>query len=103
MIAVFAKLTAKPGCRDQLLEAVAPLVACALEQEPGTEVYALHKGAGDAGDVVWLYEVFTDEDSLRAHADNEARMADVKARVDGLLAGPMELVWGRPLERKGFA
>src|SRR3954471_17847755 len=59
--AILAKLTAQPGKRDELVEALGPLVE-AVDQEPGTELYVLHTSATEP-DVVWFYELYTDQDS----------------------------------------
>jgi quinol monooxygenase YgiN len=100
-IAVFAKLTARPGERDALVRELQPFVDMVLADEPGTIVYALH-ATRDEEDSVWLYEVFDGQAGLDAHAANEAARAEVGARVGELLAGPVELVWGSPLAEKGF-
>src|SRR4051812_30296737 len=92
-LAVFAKLTAHPGRRTELLVALEPLIRCAIDEEPGTEIYAVHLDT-EQGDAVWFYEIFGDTDALDAHASNETRLSDVGAKVGELLAGPVELSWG---------
>ena len=101
-IAVFAKLTAKAGQRDALLEAMQPLIQCALDEEPGTVTYAVHTMPDDE-DAIWLYEVFDGQDGLQTHAANETRLKAVGDKVGTLLAGPLELAWGRPVHQKGFS
>ena len=99
-IAVFAKLTARPGGRAELLDALGPLIRSAMEDEPGTEVYAVHLDT-ENDDAVWFYEIFTNQAALDAHAANETRMQDVGAQVQELLAGAIELSWGRVHLLKG--
>ncbi len=101
-IAVFAKLVARPGQGEELLEALGPLMHSAMHDEPGTEVYAVHLDP-ENGDVVWFYEVFTDQAALDAHARNEERLHEVGAQVQELLAGPVELSWGRLHLVKGLS
>lgn len=91
-LAVFAKLTARPGRRAELLDALGPLILSATEDEPGTEVYAVHLDT-ENDDAVWFYEIFTNEAALEAHARNEAGLQHVGAQVQELLAGPVELSW----------
>lgn len=101
-IAVFAKLTANPGQREELLRELQPFVEMVRDEEPGTIVYALHT-TNEEEDSIWLYEVFDGQAGLDAHAANEAARAEVGERVGRLLARPVELVWGSPLAEKGFA
>jgi quinol monooxygenase YgiN len=100
-IAVFAKLTAKPGQRQALISALQPMVQVVLDEEPGTEVYCLHASSDDP-DAVWIYEVFTDQAALTAHAENEQKHADAGAKVGALMGKPIELHWAEPLTAKGF-
>jgi len=97
--AILAKLTAQPGKRDELVEALGPLVE-AVDQEPGTELYVLHTSATEP-DVVWFYELYTDQDSLQAHSKSEA-MKQVGGRLAGLLAGPPDLIPVTPLRAAGI-
>ena len=75
--AILAKLTAQPGKRDELVEALGPLVE-AVDQEPGTELYVLHTSATEP-DVVWFYELYTDEAALNAHRTSETMAKAVHA------------------------
>jgi quinol monooxygenase YgiN len=99
-IAVFAKLTAHPGQRDELLQTLEPMMQTVLAEEPGTVVYAVHHDTEDA-DAIWFYEIFTDQSALEAHAANETRLAHIGAKVQALLAKPIELTWGRTHLVKG--
>jgi quinol monooxygenase YgiN len=98
-IAVFAKLTAQPGQRDQLraaLEKMGP----AVEQEQGTLLYALHEDSGD-DNVLWMYELYADDAALAAHSGSDA-MKDLIGSFGGLLGAPPELTLARPVVAKGL-
>src|SRR5213083_1867180 len=41
-------------------------------------------------DAIWFYEIFSDQAALEAHAANEARLAHIGAKVQALLAKPIE-------------
>lgn len=69
--------------------------------EPGSEVYAMHVDLAD-DDVLWFYELYRDQDALRAHARSEV-MAGVLERLDDLLASPPHLVRLRPVDAVGLA
>lgn len=99
-IGVIAKLTAQEGKRDDMVrsfEAMFPQV----ESEEGTEVYVLHKAVEDA-DVVWFYEMYSDEAALGAHATSDT-MKEVGRALRGFLAAPPEIARLEPLRAKGLA
>ncbi|MDQ1395238.1 MAG: hypothetical protein QOG64_497 [Acidimicrobiaceae bacterium] len=99
-VAILAKMSAQPGKRDALVEALKPMIE-AVGDEPGTEVYVLHT-ANDEPDVVWFYELYTDQDSLTAHAGSEA-MKQLGGSLRDLLAGRPELIMLGPAAAKGVA
>lgn len=76
-IALIATMTAKPGRFDELLGLVRWMVDHA-SAEPGTEVYAAQV-PDDDGDVVWMYEVYADEDALAVHSTSDAMRQFVDA------------------------
>jgi quinol monooxygenase YgiN len=97
--AVFAKLTAQPGQRDDLratLEKMLPTV----EAEEGTLVYALHEDLGD-DNVLWLWELYADDAALAAHSGSEA-MKELIGAFAGVLGAPPELCLARPVAGKGI-
>ena len=98
--ALLAKMTAQPGKRAELVEAMMPLVE-AVRQEPGTELYVLHESSSEP-DVVWFYELYTDQDALKAHASSET-MKEAGGRLAGLLAGRPELIPVTPRRAAGIA
>jgi quinol monooxygenase YgiN len=64
-VAVFAKITARPGQLEPLVEAAEVMVR-AVDEESGTEIYALNVDR-DQG-ALWFYELYTDQDAFNAHA-----------------------------------
>lgn len=98
-IAVIAKLPAAEGKRDELAEAFNAAIATA-ESEPGTERYVLHKDLGDAN-VLWVYEMYTDNDALTSHSSSDAFKA-LGAALGPLMGGRPELILLEPLAGKGL-
>ncbi len=87
-IGVFAKLTAKPGQRDQLAAAMKPLLD-STNDEPGTQVYVLHADNAEP-DVLWMYERYDDQAALDAHSASPTFKATGK-ELAPFLAGRPEL------------
>jgi|SRR5207302_5709072 len=98
--AIFAKFTAQPGKRDELVEALSPMFD-AVPSEAGTEVYVLHTSPSEP-DIVWFYEVYTDESSLKSHGGSDA-FKGVMAKAGPLLNGRPEVAMGTPLNAKGVS
>ena len=98
-VALVAKLTAADGKRDELVEAFGPMFD-AVAGEDKTEVYALHLDAGDEN-VVWFYELYTDQDGFNAHGTSEAMKA-AGASLGPLLGGRPELIFLTPVKAKGM-
>ena len=98
-VALLAKLTAADGKRDELVEGLKGAIR-AVAGEEKTEVYALHVDAGDAN-VVWFYELYTDQEGLTTHSTGEA----VKALggLGPLMAGRPELIFLTPVAAKGLS
>ena len=97
---MIAKLTAAEGKREELIAAFEEYFP-ALENEPGTETYVLHEDSGDPN-VVWFYELYTDNDALGAHGSSEAMQA-LGPKLGALLAGRAELSLLQPRKAKGLA
>lgn len=87
-VALIAKLTAQPGRRDELVEALRPLLD-AVEGEEGTLTYVCNLDDRE-DDVVWFYELYADGDALKAHSTSEA-MTSAIPKLGEVLAGGMEL------------
>ena len=99
-VAVVATLTAQPGKRDELVEAMSSLFD-AVRDEQGTEVYALHTVENEPDKVVF-YELYADTDALSAHSRSDAMKAAGPA-LTGLLAGRPELLMLTPARAKVLA
>jgi quinol monooxygenase YgiN len=84
-IVIFTRLTAAPGKRAALRDALDRL-AVSTRAEPGNEVFVIHE-ARDEPDVMLGYEVFRDEDALTAHRATDA-VAQARAQLDDLLVEP---------------
>jgi len=85
-VSVIAKLQAKEGKRDELVEQLGKLVVAA-EDEPGTLVYSVNLSNTEP-DVVYFFEMYADQDAFAAHGKSDA----FKAAGAGL----GELLGGRP-------
>ncbi len=81
MLIIAGEIRMEPGTRDQFFEAVAPMVAATLE-EPGCRTYAFTPDPTD-GDLVRLYELWTDDESLQGHFESQ-HMAEWRARSAAL-------------------
>ena len=89
-VVIFTRLTARPGARGELLEALDHFGAT-VRAEPGNEAFVVH-AARDHPDEVLGYEVFRDETALAEHrASNET--AAMTARLPALLAAPPEITY----------
>ena len=66
-----------------------------LAEEPGTEVYVVSVDPDDA-DLVWLYEMFTDDDAEAAHRAS-AGFAEMVGRMSELVAAPPAVLRMDPL------
>ena len=93
-LGMLVRLTASPGMRAALLDAL-HRYADGLREEPGTEMYVVHTDPDDEN-IVWLYEIFADEDAQRAHqsADGFARLM---GEIPDLLGGPPAVLRLSPL------
>ncbi len=98
-VAVIAKFTTAPGKRDEVVDALREIVAAARD-EPGTLIYSMHVDKA-AEDVIWFYELYTDDAALAAHGGSEAMKA-VGPKLAGKTAGRAELFLLDPVEAKGL-
>lgn len=83
---LLVRLTAAAGRRLELLDVI-NTYADGLREEPGTELFMVSLDPDDE-DLVWMYELFRDEDAENAH-----RAAD---GFTALLAGVADLLQGSP-------
>lgn len=98
-VALIAKLTAKAGQRQALVDALQPVVD-AVADEPGTLGYVLNLDDKDEN-VVWFYELYSDRDALKSHSTSEAMTAAIP-KLGEVLEGGMELHRMTPVAAKGL-
>ena len=96
---LLARLTAVDGKRDELLAVIADIGMTNVADEPGTEVYAAHADRNDSN-VVWFYEMYSDQASLEQHMGSEKMKVFGRALRD-FMAGPPELTYLDPVVAKG--
>jgi len=99
-VAVLAKMTAKEGQGQALAELMRDRLLPAVQQEGGTEIYSLHQDAANA-DIVWVFELYRDNDALKVHSGSDAMKA-VGPDLGPLLAGRPELYLLNPFVAKGL-
>ena len=91
---MLVRLTCKDGMRPALLE-ILNTYADGLEEEPGTEVYLLSLDPDDVN-LVWLFEVFKDDDAENEHRGSTGFATMIEALND-LLEGPPAVLRMDPL------
>ena len=96
-VAIFAKLVAHPGKRDEAAVALEQMFE-QVEQEDGTEQYVLHEDLGDEN-VLWFYELYTHGDAAAEHGASDAMKATFTALGD--LVADTEIVMAEPTRAKG--
>ena len=87
-------MTAAPGKRDELIEALGTHFPN-VEEEAGTVIYAMHADNDDA-DVIWFYELYTDQDAFAAHSGSPG-MKELGGKLAGLV---LEVVRHRSVLQK---
>ena len=98
--AILAKLTAQDGKRDELVAAFGRMLDHVRDNEAGTEVYVLHTDDVEPN-VVWFYEMYTDDAALGAHSTSDT-MKSVGKELGGLLAGRPVITRLTPVSGKGL-
>ena len=93
-VGLFVRLEANPGARPALLDALHRYTD-KLIQEPDTELFLISLDPENE-DVVWLYEWFPNEESLKKHQSAE-NFANLVNEVPDLLATPPGLLRVDPL------
>jgi quinol monooxygenase YgiN len=97
---VIAKLTARDGKRDEMIEAFRGFLAD-VENEAGTEVYTILTDDAD-DNAVWVFEVYTDKAGLDSHSNGEAMKKFIEA-AGATFGGAPELHMVTPQVSKGIA
>ena len=98
-VAVWAKIPAAPGKRDDLAKALEVGLETA-KGEPGTIYYILHTDPNDA-DALYMYEMYESQDALNAHMGSEAFQA-LGPTLMPFIGGRPELTFLGPIGGKGF-
>ena len=96
-IALLSRVRAKEGRGEDLIAAFRPLFE-AVEQEPGTLLYVLHRSSDDR-DLFWVCELYADDDAFAAHRTSDAMAAATPALA--ALIAEAEFMTGEPLSTKG--
>ncbi len=98
-VAVWAKIPAAPGKREELITALQAALATA-QGEAGTIYYMLHTDATDA-DALYMYELYESQDALNEHMGSEAFKA-LGPAIGPLLGGAPQLSFLGPVGGKGL-
>ena len=98
-VAVFARIPAQPGKRDELVKALEAAIDNAKTEE-GTLTYILHTDDKEP-DTVFFYELYTDQDALTAHGTSDA-MKEFGRSMRDLAGGRPELQILKPVSGKGL-
>lgn len=91
---LLVRLTCKDGQRPLLLE-ILNTYADGLAEEPGTEVYMVSLDPDDAN-LIWLFEVFKDEDAEEAHRSSPG-FAQMTSAMSNQLGAPPAVLRMDPL------
>ena len=91
---LLVRLTAQEGMRAALLD-VLNTYTDGLAEEPGTEVFVVSLDP-ENGEIVWLYEIFKDEEAENAHRGSSG-FATLMEALPPLLDGPPAVLRMEPL------
>ena len=91
---MLVRLTAAEGMRPALLDAL-HRYSDGLQEEPGTEVFIVHTDPDDAH-IVWLYEIFHDDEAQDEHRAAEG-FAQLMTELPDLLGAPPAILRRDPL------
>lgn len=97
--AILARISAKPGKRDDLIAALQTALETA-KGEQGTIYYILHTDAKNA-DVLYMYELYENQDAFNAHVGSDAFKA-LGPAITPFLAGAPEMTFLGPVGGKGL-
>ena len=98
-ISVLAKLTAAEGKRGEAVAVLSAQVGL-VNEETGTEIYALHTDDSDEV-TIWFYELYSDAESLAHHSGSPA-MAALGPKLAGLMAARPQIMRLSPVTAKGL-
>ena len=88
------RLTCKPGLRPAMLDVLNNYLD-RLGEEPGTEILTISIDP-ENDDLVWMYEVFANEDAQRDHMQAPA-LGEMLPQMQELLDGPPAVLRMMPL------
>lgn len=94
-LALVGRMVAREGKRDELLQLLDEAVAVCSQHEPDGALIAVFHTSRSNPDVVVLYEHYPGRASLEFHRANYERIpgyGELRARMNGLLAAPVEIV-----------
>ena len=91
---MLVRLTASEGMRPALLDAL-HRYSDGLDEEPGTEVFVVHVDPDDAN-IVWLYEVFHDDEAQEEHRATRG-FAQLMSELPDVLGAPPAILRLDPL------
>lgn len=92
--ALLVRLTAQNGQRAALLDLLNSY-ADGISEEPGTEMYMVSVDPDDEN-LVWLYEIFLDEDAEIAHRQSQG-FAELMLKLPQFLDGSPGILRMQPL------
>lgn len=98
-VSIIAKLTTAEENVAAFEDALATMVT-ASDEEPGLEIYSVHKDPDTAG-VYWFFELYTDDAAVAAHGTSDAMKAAMAA-TGACLAAPPEIHRLTPVVAKGL-
>jgi quinol monooxygenase YgiN len=96
--AVYGRMTAKPGRRDALIDALRESII-ALGEPAGLRDYTFNAALDDP-DTLWITQIWTTKSAHDTATKTEANKARTRALAD-LLAEPIEGRYGEIVERGG--
>jgi quinol monooxygenase YgiN len=98
-VAVIAKITSKPGMRDDLARALDGAFPN-VDKETDTTYYILHTDDNDEN-VLWMYELYTNKAALEAH-QGAAWFKEWGPSLAPFMGGRPELIFMKPVGGKGL-
>lgn len=96
---IIAKMVFQDGKRDEAIAGMGPMMEH-VKSEPGTLEYHMLKDSKEEN-VLWMYELYADQDAVDAHLGSDAMKA-LGPAIGGLLAAPPELNFTEPVSGKGL-
>jgi quinol monooxygenase YgiN len=99
-VAIWAKIPAKPGMRDEMIKVMQEEIDHVTKNEDGTVYYILHHDPKDE-DAVYFYELYTDRAASEAHGASDTFKA-MGPLLAPFIGGKPELKFLKPVQGKGL-